>query len=268
MSNTNNRVNSFWERFKNYTAFVVRYIVFIGRKNPLVAVIMIAVYAVFFYQAFLRNTLSFQSNRNLPLPSQPAPTAPNPNPNVVNSQLSRQERIEQRLKEKELARIAKEEKEINRQRIEASKEKLKKGDVFVGELVYTYGGTAKKTQPIKLEVKAIVGKTYIVKFSNPNDERVSQIFEGNLVERLSYPQKSPLYIKESPQYASLYFKSRSPQELGGSAWNFYELDTKLVLVPTELGFDGRVRAGAVYWHNGTYNILIRNEDFSSNESAK
>ena len=267
MNNINNRANSFFQALKNYIAFIVRYIVFIGRKNPIVAYIAIAVYGVFFYQAFLGNKGSFQSHRNLPLPSQTAPTyTPTPNPSVVNSQLSRQSRIEQKLKEKELAKIAEEEKQLNQKRIEASKEKLKKGDVFVGELVYTYGGTAKKTQPIKLEVKAIVGKTYIVKFSDPNNERVSQIFEGNLVERLSYSQNSPLYVKESPQYASVYFKSRSPQELGGEAWDIYQKDTQLVLVPTELGFDGRVISGAINSvYSKRYNIVMRNDNFSSNE---
>ena len=260
MNNINNRASSFWQRLKHYTAFIVRYIVFIGRKNPLIAVIMIAVYAVFFYQAFLRNTRAFQSNRNLPLPSQPASTyTPSPNPSVVNSQLDKQSIIEQRLKEQEIARLEEEERQINQKRIEASKEKLKKGDVFIGELVYTLYGKEESKEPIKLEVKAIVGSTYLVKFSNPNDERVSQIFEGNLVEKLTTPQNSPLYIRESTQYASLYFKSRSTQVLGGKAWNFYQYDTKLVLVPTELGFDGKVESSRHGARSYTYKIVLRND---------
>lgn len=269
MNNINNRASSLWEKLKSYIAFIVRYIVFIGRKNPIVAYIAIAIYGVFFYQAFLRNTISFQSNRNLPLPSQssstynPVPTyTPTPNPNVANSQLSRQERIEQRLKEQELARIAEEEKQLNQKRIEASKEKLKKGDVFIGELVFVNRGIAEQKQPIKLEVKAIVGKTYIVKFSDPNNERVSQIFEGNLVEKLTTPENSALYIKESPRYASLYLKSRSPQELGGEAWNFYKWDTHIVFAPTELGFDGRVMAKNPNRSDATYNLVLRNEDLN------
>ena len=281
MTNINRRENSFFQALKNYIAFGVRYVVFLGRKTPIVAYIAIAIYGIFCYQTFLGNKVAFRSQRNLPLPAQSSSNSTStstsststsnsfpsngssPNPVVVNSQLSRQEKIEQELKEKELAKIAEEEKHLNQQRIEASKEKLKKGDVFVGELVYTKKGIAQEKQLVKLEVKAIVGKTYIVKFSDPNNERISQIFEGRLVGRLSSPKSSPLYVKESPHYASIYLKARSPQQLGGTAWKFYEYDTRLVLAPTELGFNGRVlsiKAAQLSHKNVHYKLVLRDEN--------
>lgn len=271
MNNIGNRANSLWQKLKIYSAFLVRYIVFVGRKKPLVAIVIIALYCCFFYQVFLKNKISYQSNLPLPTPipsSQPTPTQTSPNPTVVNNQLPQQSSVTEKLKEKELAKIAAEERQINQKRIEASKEKLKQGNVFTGELIYLNSyGNAEKKQPIKLEIKAIIDSTYLIKFSDPNNERVSQIFEGNLVEKLTQKQNTLLFIQESNKYASLYLRSRSPQTLGGNAWSFYEKDSQIVFVPTNLGFDGKAEALFYPAGNGSnhyYKIVLRSDDFSEN----
>lgn len=65
-------------KLKVYTVFIVRYIVFIGRKYPLTAAIFLLFYAFFFLKS-----LNINSSRNLPFPSTPSysnnqPVTPTP----------------------------------------------------------------------------------------------------------------------------------------------------------------------------------------------
>lgn len=70
-------------KLKVYTVFLVRYIVFIGRKYPLIAALFLLFYAFFFLKS-----LNISSSRNLPLPSTPSysnnqPITPTPTPTPV-----------------------------------------------------------------------------------------------------------------------------------------------------------------------------------------
>ncbi|MDJ0592991.1 MAG: hypothetical protein QNJ72_23890 [Pleurocapsa sp. MO_226.B13] len=79
-----NRASSFFERLKVYGAFLVRYIVFICRKYPLIAVIFLVFYAFFLYR-FLSPNFSISSNKNLPIPQQQTlPNSQTANPNTNN----------------------------------------------------------------------------------------------------------------------------------------------------------------------------------------
>ena len=71
-----NRASSFWERLKHYAAFLIRYIVFICRKFPLIAALFLILYAFLAYR-FLSPNFSVTSNsQNLPIPQQTSSSSP------------------------------------------------------------------------------------------------------------------------------------------------------------------------------------------------
>ena len=86
--NIKDRATSFFERLKVYAAFLIRYIVFICRKYPLIALAFLLFYAFFLYRFLSPNFAISSNNKNLPIPQQQAPTnsqtATN-NPPVSNS---------------------------------------------------------------------------------------------------------------------------------------------------------------------------------------
>ncbi len=73
-SNIKDRASSFFERLKVYAAFLIRYIVFICRKYPLIALAFLLFYAFFLYRFLSPNFAISSNNKNLPIPQQQAPT--------------------------------------------------------------------------------------------------------------------------------------------------------------------------------------------------
>lgn len=84
------RATSLFARLKVYAVFLIRYIVFIGRKYPLIAALFLLFYAFFFFRSLNLNTSSNLpiSNNNLPLPntSTYSNTQPNPTPVIEAAQ--------------------------------------------------------------------------------------------------------------------------------------------------------------------------------------
>lgn len=81
MNKIGNTATSLFHQLTVYAAFGVRYIVFIGRKYPLIAAIFLFFYAFFFYKIFF----SQPSVSNLPLPPQTSTfnSLPNTSPNTA-----------------------------------------------------------------------------------------------------------------------------------------------------------------------------------------
>ena len=246
----NNAANSLVQRLKIYTAFVVRYIVFIGRKYPLIAVAIILLYGFFFYQSFFRKKVA---QNNLPLPTQslsPSTSSTNSSTTTINNQLQTDAEIEERLKEQEIAKLEEKQRQEKQKRIEAAQAVFKQGRVFNGQLIYQ-----NQSQPIRVEISAVVGSTYVVEISNPQ-QGVSQIFEGQLTEEFSHQS-----LKYNPDKLSAFLalKSRSPQDLPDNIWRLYRYQTNLILAPKELGIDGLADSLVSFPVNPwDYSIVIRN----------
>ena len=54
--------------------------------------------------------------------------------------------------------------------------------------------------------------------------------------------------------ARLILRPRSPQQMAGDIWDFYEGDGSLVLIPTEVGIDGNATTDHILYQ---YRIVLR-----------
>ncbi len=248
----NNTAISIIQGVNKFITFAIKYTVFLGRKFPFLAVVIILLYGIFFYQTFLKNP-STQSN--LPLPTESQSTSPTSSTNpasVINNQLQQQAEIEEKLKEQEIAKLEEKQRLEKQKRIESAQAVFKKGSVFNGDLIY--GNDA---QPIRIEVSAVVGSTYVLEISNPK-QGASQIFEGQLVHQFTHES---LKYNSPTLSAILSLKSRSPQNYPENVWRFYRYQTTLILIPQELGIDGLADSLVSFPVNPwDYSIVIRNEN--------
>ncbi|MDJ0633720.1 MAG: hypothetical protein QNJ34_11085 [Xenococcaceae cyanobacterium MO_188.B29] len=245
----NNIANSLLHKSKIYLAFAVRYIVFIGRKYPLIAVGIIVGYGFFFYQSFLTQKVA---QNNLPLPTQSLPSSnTNSDPTTINNQLQTDAEIEEKLKEQEIAKLEEKRRQEKQKRISIAQAAFKQGSVFNGKLVWR-----NESQPIRLEISAVIGSTYVVEISN-TEQGVSQIFEGKLVEE--YVNQGIRYNPDKPKYF-LFLGSRSPQDLPKPTWQFFRNNTNLILIPSDLGIDGKADSLFTYPQNlWDYSLVFRNQ---------
>lgn len=156
---------------------------------------------------------------------------------VKNSQAYTDTLAEEELKKREIAKLEEKKRQAKQLRIEAAKAIFKKDAVFSGKLIWK-----NLSQPIQIKIASIVGSTYIVECSNPQQESVSQIFEGKIVDQAGESTK-------------LVLNSRFPQQMGAEVWELYKRNTSLVLVPTEVGIDGNANTDH---HRYKYQVVLRN----------
>ena len=96
----------------------------------------------------------------------------------------------------------------------------------------------------------------MVEISN-TEQGVSQIFEGKLVEE--YVNQGIRYNPDKPKYF-LFLGSRSPQDLPKPTWQFFRNNTNLILIPSDLGIDGKADSLFTYPQNlWDYSLVFRNQ---------